>query len=207
MVPPTLVKTFKTNAPTSFEEFLKQCPEEGRFEWVNGEMIEMVNTREHIDVAAFLTKILDREVDRLKLSYVVRQEVYLRTPVAMGKTQGRIPDVSVIDQEQWRSNRGDLGALTEPVQLVIEIVSTNWETDYFDKLEEYQRLGIREYWIVDYLAIGSRDILGEPKEPTISIYTLNEEGMYDRQGFQGEQNLISITFPELSLTPAQIFAT
>lgn len=201
MVTPTLVKTAP---PISFEDFLKHCPEEGRFEWVNGEIIEMVNSREHIDVAAFLTKILDREVERLELDYVVRQEVYIRTS-AMGKTQGRIPDISVIDREQWRSNRGDIAALTEPIQLAIEIVSTNWETDYFDKLDEYQRLGIKEYWVVDYLAIGSRDILGKPKEPTVSIYTLNKEGIYDRQGFQGEQPLVSGTFPQLILTPGQIF--
>lgn len=77
MVIPTLVKT---SSPQTFDQFLKQCPEEGRFEWVNGEIIEIVNTREHIDVAAFLTKMLDREVDRLDLNYVVRQEVYIRTP-------------------------------------------------------------------------------------------------------------------------------
>lgn len=111
----------------------------------------------------------------------------------------------MIDQDQWRSNRDSLGALTEPIQLAVEVVSTNWETDYFDKLDEYQRLGIKEYWIVDYLAIGSRDILGEPKEPTVSIYTLNAEGVYDRQGFQGKQTLVSPTFSELVLTPEQIF--
>ena len=87
------------------------------------------------------------------------------------------------------------------------MVSSNWENDYVDKLDEYQRLGIKEYWIVDYLAIGSRDILGEPKFPTVSIYTLNSEGIYERQGFQGEQGLISVTFPELSLTAQQLFET
>ncbi|QUS59400.1 Uma2 family endonuclease [Synechocystis sp. PCC 7339] len=204
MVTPTLVKT---STPQTFDQFLKQCPEEGRFEWVNGEIIEMVNTREHIDIATFLTKMLDREVDRLNLNYVVRQEVYIRTSLTTGKTQGRIPDISVIDRDQWRSDRGTLGALTEPIQLAVEVVSSNWETDYLDKLDEYQRLGIKEYWIVDYLAIGSRDILGEPKQPTVSIYTLNGEGVYDRQAFQGQQTIVSGTFSELVLTPEEIFTT
>ena len=43
-----------------------------------------------------------------------------------------------------------------PIQLAVEVTSTNWEDDYLDKLEEYQRLGIAEYWIVDYLAIAEQ---------------------------------------------------
>lgn len=209
---PTLTTTA---LPLTFEQFLKQCPDEGRFEWVNGEIIEMVNCREHIDIAALITKLLDREVDRLQLNYVVRQEVYLRTRNTEGKIRGRIPDVSVIDREQWRSDRFEVSALIDPIQLAVEVVSSNWENDYVDKLDEYQRLGIKEYWIVDYLAcceadpcgIGSRDILGEPKFPTVSIYTLNSEGIYERQGFQGDQRLISLTFPELSFTAQQLFDT
>ena len=200
--------TLTTAAPLlTFEQFLKHCPDEGRFEWVNGEIIEMVNSREHIDIAALITKLLDREVDRLQLNYVVRQEVYLRTRNAEGKIRGRIPDVSVIDREQWRSDRFEVSALIDPIQLAVEVVSSNWENDYVDKLDEYQRLGIKEYWIVDYLAIGSRNILGDPKFPTVSIYTLNPEGIYERQGFQGDQRLISLTFPELSLTAQQLFDT
>ena len=61
--------------------------------------------------------------------------------------------------------------------LVVEIVSTNWEDDYIDKLDEYQSLGVPEYWIVDYLAISPRQIIGEPKVPTISVYCLTS-GQY-----------------------------
>jgi Uma2 family endonuclease len=65
---------------------------------------------------------------------------------------------------------------TEPIQLAVEVVSTNWEDDYIDKLDEYQRLGIAEYWIVDYLAIGSRNYLGNPKVPTVFVYQLGAMG-------------------------------
>ncbi|WP_448561002.1 Uma2 family endonuclease [Trichothermofontia sp.] len=53
--------------------------------------------------------------------------------------------------------------MREPIQLVVEVVSTNWEDDYIDKLDKYDRLDISEYWIVDYLALGSRRYLGNPK--------------------------------------------
>ncbi|BAM50903.1 MULTISPECIES: Uma2 family endonuclease [unclassified Synechocystis] len=205
MVTPTLVKTIATAAPQTFDQFLKQCPEEGRFEWVNGKIIEMVNTREHKLIAEFILFAFHDEIRRLSLNFDVTTQATIRTEIKTGGFHGRIPDVSVIDRHVWRSDPGDYRALTEPVQLAVEVVSSNWETDYFDKLDEYQRLGIKEYWIVDYLAIGSRDILGEPKQPTVSIYTLNPEGVYDRQAFQGQETLVSPTFAELVLTPEQIF--
>jgi Uma2 family endonuclease len=38
---------------------------------------------------------------------------------------------------------------------VVEVVSTNWETDDARKVEEYAILGIPEYWIVDYRGLGA----------------------------------------------------
>jgi Uma2 family endonuclease len=40
------------------------------------------------------------------------------------------------------------------IKLIVEVVSTNWETDYARKVEEYALLGIPEYWIVDYRGLG-----------------------------------------------------
>lgn len=73
-------------------------------------------------------------------------------------------------------------------------------------------MGITEYWIVDYLAIGSREYLGNPKEPAVFVYILNEEGVYQQTRFQGSDSLtetlreriMSATFPELNLTVEQI---
>jgi Uma2 family endonuclease len=88
----------------------------------------------------------------------------------------------------------------------VEVVSTNWEDDYIDKLGEYQRLGIPEYWIVDYLAIGSRDYLGNPKLPTFFVYQLNADGVYEVTAYRGSERIVSLTFPELELTVEQILS-
>ena len=53
------------------------------------------------------------------------------------------------------------------IKLAIEVVSTNWQDDYLMKLGEYEKLGINEYWIVDYLGLGGRRYIGDPKQPTI----------------------------------------
>ena len=138
----------------SFEQFVKQLPdEEGRYELVNGEIVKILPIRLHEDVADFLIKQFDREVDRVPLNYRVSGRFMLRTLTSNGKEQGRHPDVTVLDKTLWESQPFAYSALTEPPQLVVEVVSTNWEDDYIDKLDEYQRLGISEYWIVDYLGL------------------------------------------------------
>jgi Uma2 family endonuclease len=42
-----------TQQKLTFEQFLEQCPEEGFYELVNGEIVEVRSTRNHDDVANF----------------------------------------------------------------------------------------------------------------------------------------------------------
>ena len=193
-----------TQQKLTFEQFLEQCPEEGFYELVNGEIVEVRSTRNHDDVANFLLFSLNDEIRRLNLNYVVNNTAVIRTVTQDGTEQGRKPDVSVIERAVWRSNRSDYNALEEPIQLAVEVTSTNWDDDYIDKLDEYQRLGIHEYWIVDYLAIASREYLGNPKIPTLFVFLLDAEGKYQRTQFRGDERIISAIFPELTLTATQV---
>lgn len=196
--------TTTTKQKLSFEQFLEQCPEQGLYELINGEIVEVRATRNHDDVASLLLFSFNDEIRRLNLNYVVNNTAVIRTLTHDGTEQGRKPDVSVIDRTVWRSNRSDYNALEEPIQLAVEVTSTNWDDYYIDKLDEYQRLGIPEYWIVDYLAIASREYLGNPKIPTIFVFLLNSEGEYQRTEFRGNQIIVSPTFPELTLTVEQV---
>ena len=188
----------------TFDQFLVECPEDGLYELVNGEIVEMNSTRNHDDVADFTSDSFKDEIKRLSLNYVVKNTAVVRTVTKAGIEQGRRPDVSVIDRDVWRSNRSAYSALREPIQLAVEVTSTNWEDDYLDKLDEYRRLGIREYWIVDYLAIGSREFLGNPKVPTIFVHLLDAEGNYQTTAFKGSERIVSRTFPELTLTAEEV---
>lgn len=113
--------------------------------------------------------------------------------------------MSVVSASQYNSNVLAYGALIEPIQLAVEVTSTNCDDDYIDKLDEYQRLGIPEYWIVDYLAIASRADLGKPKLPTVFVYQL-VDGQYQVQKFTGNDRILSATFPELKMTVKQVVA-
>ena len=188
----------------TFDQFLVECPEDGLYELVNGEIVEMNSTRNHDDVADFTSDSFKDQIKRLSLNYVVKNTAVIRTVTKAGIEQGPRPDVSVIDRDLWRSNRSAYSALREPIQLAVEVTSTNWEDDYIDKLDEYRRLGIKEYWIVDYLAIGSREFLGNPKVPTIFVHLLDAEGNYQTTAFKSSERIVSRTFPELTLTAEEV---
>ncbi|MGA7933091.1 MAG: Uma2 family endonuclease [Kovacikia sp.] len=64
-------------------------------------------------------------------------------------------------------------------------------------------LGIPEYWIVDYRALGGRRYIGSPKVPTVSVYVLVDE-VYQLRQFRAGDAIASSIFPELRLTAAEI---
>ena len=105
------------------------------------------------------------------INYLVKWGITIKTTTKEGTEQGRVPDVSVIDRTLWRAERKSYTALESPIQLAVGVVSTNWADDCVDKLDEHERLGIAEYWIIDYLAIGKRKYLGNPKVPTVFFFS------------------------------------
>ena len=200
-----MIQTIEAQRSLTFSEFLSyDFPDEGRYELVNGDIVRILATRQHDNIAEFIADAFKAEVRRLSLNYRVSGRVMIRTLSSEGLEQGRVPDVSVVDRALWDANLSAYTAFTEPLQVAVEVVSTNWEDDYIDKLDEYQRLGIPEFWIVDYLAMGSRDLLGKPKVPTVFVGRLNTGNLYDLTPYQGDQIIQSPTFPELSLSMSQI---
>jgi Uma2 family endonuclease len=189
----------------TFDDFLHyDFPDEGRYELVQGEIVRILATRQHDNIAEFIADCFKAEVKRLALNYRISGRIMVRTFTQSNQEQGRVPDVSVVDRALWDANPSAYTAFTEPLQLVVEVVSSNWEDDYIDKLDEYQRLGISEYWIVDYLALGSRNLLGNPKQPTVFVGQLDQNSRYQLKAHHADEVIRSATFPELELTVNQI---
>ncbi len=78
------------------------------------------------------------------------------------------------------------------------------EASYARKLEDYETMGIPEYWIADYLELGSKRYIGFPKRPTFSVHQLTD-GSYQVKQFRDSERIDSLTFPELNLTVSEIF--
>ncbi|MBE9121799.1 Uma2 family endonuclease [Tychonema sp. LEGE 07199] len=194
----------------SFEDFLNWDDESGRsFELVNGVAMPLSEpTAKHEDVVDGLCRLLVDHCQSLNLPYVPRQNKQVRLNAAPGESESsRKADIVVFAKEEWvrmRQSSASAAAYIPP-PLAIEVVSTNWRDDYRIKLNEYETLGILEYWIVDYAGLGGVQYIGSPKQPTVTINRLID-GEYQAQRYQGEAIIVSPTFPQLVLTIVQIVA-
>ena len=204
----TLIKNdvMTLNKLMTLEEFLDWYPDGyGRFELHKGEIIEMQPTGTHEQIIGFIGLKLSAQIDKFNLDYFLAQNSILK-PIDSDNS-GYKPDIMLIDKAQlnnepmWQKRSTIIRGETIP--LVIEVVSTNWHDDYAMKLEEYEKLGISEYWIVDYLGLGGKRYIGNPKQPTISIYNLID-GEYQVKFFRENDRLESLVFPELNLTVKEI---
>ena len=193
---------------TTFEEFVTGLPENSgvRYELHNGNIIEMAQpVGDHEEIKGFSTIKLSGIIDRLDLPYLIPNQVIVRPE---DKDSGYFPDVLVLNRQNlaneklWKKQSIISNGASIP--LVIEVVSTNWRDDYHLKYADYEEMGIPEYWIVDYAALGGRNFIGNPKQPTISVCNLIDEE-YQISKFRDHECIVSKTFPELNLTANQIF--
>ena len=200
----------------TFDEFIALYPDSSgvRYELHNGEIVQMAQpTGRHERIKGFLAAELTLEFRRLNLPYFIPNQVIVKPPE---RESGYFPDVlilndtALVDEPFWEK----FSTVTKgtSIPLVIEVVSTNWRDDYYLKLADYVgrspsrrvEMGIPEYWIVDYAALGARKFIGNPKQPTISVYQLID-GEYQVSQFRGSDKIISPAFPEFKLTAEQVF--
>ena len=193
---------------TTFQEFVDWLPENSdvRYELHHGNIVEMAQpVGEHEEIKGFLNVEISFEIKRLGLSYSIPNQVIVRPD---DKDSGYFPDVLVINRanlpNESRWKKESILSSGASIPLAIEVVSTNWRADYYSKFADYEEMGILEYWIVDYAALGGRNFIGNPKQPTISVCNLVDEE-YTITKFQNSDRLISQTFPDLTLTVNQIF--
>ena len=194
----------------TFNEFIARYGDNERYELIDGELTDMEPTGPHEEVAAFVLRKVNVEIDRLNARWFTPARCLIKS---LGTATAFRPDVVVLDKAEvakeplWQDE--PVITLGTSIKLVVEVVSTNWQNDYARKVEDYSTIGIQEYWVVDYLGLGGRDYIGSPKQPTISVYQLMAgQNRYPKPTqFRGSDRIFSATFPELVLTAEQIFAS
>jgi Uma2 family endonuclease len=192
----------------SFMDFLDHYPEDGgRYELIEGAIVEMRAIGAHEVITSLIGMELNLEIRRLGFPYLVSHNTIVKALPSERSDSGYLPDLIVLDRDglavdpYWE--KYSTISVGDSARLVVEVVSTNWRDDYLTKLRDYEALGIAEYWIVDYLALGAVRYLGQPKQPTVSVYSLVDQEYQVRQ-FRGDDRIVSPMFPELGLRAEQI---
>jgi Uma2 family endonuclease len=127
-------------------EFVEWSSDENRGEWVDGEVVLMNAVEaDHSELAAFLTHLLRAFVDVFDLGKMFNEPYQVKLPK---QRRRRLPDLFFVSTE--RLNVVERLQCNGPPDLVVEIVSPESQSrDRRDKFFEYERAGVREYWLVD----------------------------------------------------------
>ena len=191
----------------TFEEFIEWYPADGvRYELHKGVIVEMPPpTGEHENVVGFLAAQITFQFLQMGLPFRIPKTAFVKI---QSHHSTYSPDIlllnhdNLVNEPLWSKQSTVIQAASIP--LAVEVVSSNWRDDYYDKFRDYEDMGIPEYWIVDYAALGGKRFTGSPKQPTITICEL-VDGDYQMTVFRGNNLIASPLFPQLNLTAQQIF--
>jgi Uma2 family endonuclease len=184
-----------TQSSMTLEDYLNYSDgSDTRYELVDGELVAMppestLNTQ----IVAFLVaSFLQIGIPPIHLG--IRNQI----AVAGAKATAREPDLMIHSEESAIAIEGQSQALLThdmpPPALVVEVVSPKQENrDYRHKRTEYAARHIPEYWIVDPIA----------EKVTVLVWV---DGLYEEQVYQHGERVVSLLFPTLKLTTAQILS-
>jgi Uma2 family endonuclease len=190
--------------PLTFEAFLAQYGDDDRYELIDGELFDLEPTGPHEEVAAFVARKINVQIDTLDLPWFIPQRCLIKP---LGDWTGFRPDLVVLDRPALSTEplwqREPVITLGTSIKFVAEVVSSNWQNDYARKIEDYAALGIPEYWIADHAALGGERFVGRPKQPVLTLCTL-VNGRYEELKLRGDDPIVSPMFPGLNLTAGQV---
>ncbi|GAB4460733.1 MAG: hypothetical protein OHK0037_08510 [Elainellaceae cyanobacterium] len=192
--------TYTPAQALTVDRFIVQHGDDSRYELADGELIDMEPTGPHETVSGKLATQIGIAITNANYPWFIPRTCLIQ-PFAEVATARR-PDVVVLDEtflaNEPRWQQEPVITLGRSIKLVVEVVSTNWETDYARKVEEYALFGIPEYWIVDYRGLGGTRFIGKPKQPTFTVCQLEAEE-YRQQQYRLGETISSGVLPNLQL--------
>ncbi len=172
-------------------------PDGERWELIDGEayMMSPAPSRKHqeisIDLASqFHTFLKGKKCRVYDAPFDVRLPQYVDQPDDEIETVVQ-PDIVVVCDGSKLDDRGCKGA----PDLVIEILSPSTsKMDLQDKFFLYQRVGVKEYWLV------------HPSDKTVMVFRLNNQGEYGRADmFAGDDKVSVPLLGELIIDLKDVF--
>lgn len=187
----------------TFEEYLNLEPGSlpaGRFEYVDGALQELPPESEPNDFVANYLMFVMASDGVIPLRLIRPHTCEVEVPVLQeDDPRTRIPDLVILRPEHLALTRRRLTITREmpPPLLIAEVVSpgsANEQRDYLRKRQQYEELGVLEYWLIN------------PQQQTVTVLAL-QNGVYQKIGqFRGGDAIRSATFPNLSLTAEQVLS-
>ena len=174
-------------SPMSYEAYLRD-EHEARMEWVGGEVVVYMPPKaEHQRIVEFLYTLLNLfvQLSKLGLVRVAPFEVKL-----WAEGPSREPDIFFVAQNS-------LGKLSPErfsgaPELVVEVISPG--SLYIDrnaKFKEYERAGVREYWLID----------SRPDKTSADFFRLGDTDRYDLFATETEEVVTSAVVEGFELRP------
>jgi Uma2 family endonuclease len=188
---------------TTFEEYISYSDEvdiEGRYELINGELVELSPESELNNWIADNLQFLFAIANVVSRRLIKTHACEIQVPVLHPKdSANRYPDFVVLRPEHLELTQRRLTITLDmaPPRLIAEVVSpgkTNRDRDYIHKRAQYAAIAVPEYWLIDPIA------------QTVLVLTLDGEIYREVGVFSGDEAIASIEFAELVLTVGQIFA-
>lgn len=181
----TSVSPKKTKEKISFEEYLVKYDGQ-HAEWIDGdvillhgeqnlnpddkEKISMAASYKHQDLCDFLIAVLRAFVEENDLGIIITAPMTMKV-----NERGREPDIFFVSKNNL--DRLKKNYLDGAADLIVEIISPESRgRDRGDKFYEYEKAGVKEYWLIDY----------ERKQA--EFYNLGKNGIY--QVSQPDENQI-----------------
>jgi Uma2 family endonuclease len=184
----------------SFEEYLAadlSALPEGCYEYWNGELVPVMSES---GFNALLANCLFLALVNAGIPIAVLRPHSCEIEVP-GLPRTRFPDLTVLTEEHVAliERRERVTRDMPPPRLLVEVVSPgdeeseNYQRDYVQKSSQYAAILVPEYWIID-------------PDRAVVLVGLLTDGKYQFQTFTGNQQIVSPTFPSVSLTAEQVLS-
>ena len=158
-----------------------------------GELIE-VSTEDDLNMRIALRLLLAiAQINSGLYAERIRTKKELQVSPVGDRCINRVPDLMVLQPEHLEIAPQAILLDMIPPLFVAELVSPggkssdNYKRDYVWKRQQYEELGIAEYWIID------------PHRETLTVLTL-VEGRYESSVYSKSQQVFSSTFPTLKVS-------
>ncbi|WP_366558308.1 Uma2 family endonuclease [Okeania sp. SIO3B5] len=132
----------------NFDQFINWYPENSqvRYELHDGVIIEIPKPKgKHSNLTGSLIEqllIIIRQMGKGGIWTIPRESIVK----PKHERSGYEPDIIVLNQEaigaEFRWESESIIQNPDSVKLIVEVVSTNWRDDYYNKLRDYEEMGI-----------------------------------------------------------------